>query len=465
VPGDPIDYAAQSVGAKSGQKKPPAGGVSGPRRFALISFAVLLGGLFIGLALAEGLGSPSVPSGDVAIVEDIPEDIGTVTKAEFDRSLTQQAAQAGGKAPKEGSDKYEELKSAAMTELLEQVWLRGEAEELGISVTPKQVSAELAQIKEQNFKAPGSYQEFLKNSNFTPEDVEQRVEVQVLSNQIRETVSEGAGQASKAEIETYYEAEKATQFTTPSSRDVRVIINQDKAEVEKAQEALEKDSSPASWKKVAAKYSTDPSTKGKGGLQTGVPEEFLQGELKNAIFGSATNELTGPVKSTGNYLLVEVVKINPETEQSLAQVRSQISTTLTQQNQEEALNEFIAGYGSKWASRTFCAEGFEVQNCSNFVGDGHPTTAVPACYEADPEVPASECPAPVAQAVPALPGTITPTQPKGEAFPQRPRPQEAGTTGTAPTEGGAAPPTGTPPPTGAPPSGSTPPPSGSPSGE
>lgn len=465
MPGDPIVYAAQFVGAKSGQKKPAAGRASGRKRFALISFAVLLGGLFIGLALAEGLGPPSVPSGDVAVIEDAPSDIGTVTQEEFDTSLAQQSAQAGEKSlPKEGSAKYEELKNAAMTELLEQAWLRGEAEELGILVTPKQVSTELAQIKKENFSAPGSYQEFLKNSSFTPADVERRVEVQVLSNQIRELISGRGGQASKAEIEEYYEEEKEGQFTTPASRDVRVIINKDKAEVEKAKEALEKDSSPASWNKVAAKYSSDPSTKGKGGLQTGVPEEFLKGELKKAVFETPTNQLTGPIKNTGSYLLVEVVKLNPEKVQNLSEVRSQISTTLTQQNQEQAFTDFIAGYQSKWRSRTFCASDFsEVQNCSNYDGDPHPSSAVPACYEAEPEVPAAECPAPVTQAVPALPGTVTPNQPQGEPFPQRPRPQEAGTTGIPP-EGGAAPPTGAPP-TGAPPTGSAPPPSGAPSGE
>ncbi len=224
-----------------------------------------------------------------------------------------------------------------MTELLEQVWLRGEAEELGISVTPKQIATELANIKKENFKAPGSYQEFLKNSSFTPEDVERRVEVQILSTQIQEAISNSAGPASKDEIEAYYDAEKASQFTTPASRDVRVIINTDKSEVEKAKEALEKDNSPGNWNKVAAKYSTDPSTKGKGGLQTGVPEEFLKGELKKAVFETPTNQLAGPVKNSGSYLLVEPVKINPEKIQQLPEVRQQISSTLTQQNQEEGL--------------------------------------------------------------------------------------------------------------------------------
>ncbi|MGB7685954.1 MAG: SurA N-terminal domain-containing protein, partial [Solirubrobacterales bacterium] len=408
---------------KSGKsKKQPAGKGSGLRRLALIVFSVLFVGLFVGFAVAQGVGQPSVPAGDVAMVEGVPSDLGAVSEAEFKRSFAQQAAQGGqGKVPKEGSEKYEELKTAAMTETLEQVWLRGEAEERGISVTPKQVSTELAQIKKENFKAPGSYQEFLKNSSFTPEDVERRVEVQVLSTQIQEAISNSTGPASKDEIQTYYDAEKASQFTTPPSRDVRVIINTNKSEVEKAKEALEKDNSPANWNKVAAKYSTDPSTKGKGGLQTGVPEEFLKGELKKAVFETPTNQLAGPVKNSGSYLLVEPVKINPEKIQKLPEVTQQISSTLTQQNQEEALQEFVAGYQSKWISRTFCASGFLVQNCSNYASDGHPESAVPACYEADPEVAATECPAPVAQAVPALPGTVTPTQPKGEPFPQRPR--------------------------------------------
>lgn len=447
------------MGAKSGRSKQSAGRSAGLKRFALIVFGVLFVGLFVGFALAEGIGNPSVPAGAVAKVEGVSADIATVSQAEFEKSLSQQSAQSGQKKPpKEGSKRYEELRSAAVTELLNQVWIRGEAEELGISVTPKQVETELAQIKEQNFKVPGSYKEFLKNSNFTPADVEERVEVQVLSTQIQESVRNGAPQASNSEIEDYYEAEKASQFTTPASRDVRVVLNEDKSEVEKAKAALEKDSSPASWKKVAAKYSTDPSTKNKGGLQVGISEEFLKGELKEAVFGTPTGQLAGPVKYEGNYLLIEVVKLNPEKAQSLSEVKSQISSTLNQQTQEEAFSEFIAEFESKWRSRSFCASGFLVESCDNYKSNGHPTSAVPACYEADPQVPATECPAPVAQAVPALPGTITPTNPKGEAFPQRPRPEPAPEATGAPAEGGTVPP-----PAGGAPEGA--PQGGSPSGE
>ena len=77
---------------------------------------------------------------------------------------------------------------------------------------------------------------------------------------------------------------------------MRVVVNKDKAKVEAAKAALEKDDSPASWKKVAAKYSEDPSTKAKGGLQPALTEELLasQEALKTAVFGSATGVVTGP---------------------------------------------------------------------------------------------------------------------------------------------------------------------------
>jgi len=414
------------VGAKSGQSSKSAG----IQRLWLVVFGALLILLFVGFAIAQGIGQPSVPSGDVAVVKAVPDDISNVSEEEFKRALLQQASQGGTKkVPKAGTDKYEELKGAALGELLDTIWIKGEAEELGISVTDKQIEDELEQIKEQNFPTPKAYAEFLKTSNFTQEDVDKRVELQLLSTQIQEKISNEAPPPSNSEISEYYDAAKATQFTTKPSRDARIVTSKDKGDVEAAQKALEADSSPASWKKVAAKYSEDPSTKSKGGLQKGLNEEILPEPLKGDIFGAATGELVGPIKYQGNYTLIEVVKLNPEKAQSLGEVRSQITTQLTQQVQQEFFSEFVTNYQSKWTSRTFCASGFVIERCANYVGSGHPSTASPACYEADPKAPATECPAPVQQLAPALPGTTTVLKPQGERLPQRPRPEAAAEAG------------------------------------
>lgn len=408
------------MGAKPGQSRK-----SGRQRLALLVFAGIFVVLFAGFAIAQGIGAPSVPSGDVAIVQSVPDEIGSVSEAEFKRAMIQQAAQGKlKKVPAPGDDKYEELKTAAMGELLDSIWLQGQAEEMGIETTPKQLATELAQIKKQNFKTEKAYNEFLATSKFTQEDVEKRVKLQVLSTQIQKAITEQAPPPSTSEIADYYDAAKEDQYTTAASRDVRVIANKDEKKAEAAKALLDKDHSPAGWKKVAAKYSLDPSTKTKGGLQPALSEELLKGKgaLESAVFDSNIGVVVGPVEYEKTFYVVEVERANPSKVQKLEEVSTQIKSQLTEQLAQEVFADFVAEYQSKWESRTFCADGFVIERCSNFKSSGHPASAAPACYEADPKTPAKECPAPVAQVAPALPGSTTILKPQGERLPQRPRP-------------------------------------------
>ncbi|HEX6457117.1 MAG TPA: SurA N-terminal domain-containing protein [Solirubrobacterales bacterium] len=412
---------------------------------ALVVFGAIFVLLFVGFAIAQGIGSPSVPSGDVAKIDDVPAEIGEISEKDLERGVEQQAAQAKlKKPPAPGSKKHKELQEAALKEMIERAWITGQAEEMGIKVTDKQVEEQLAEIKKQSFPSKGAYAKFLKEAKFTQEDVDVRVEQQVLVNAIQEKVNAETPAPSASEVESYYEAEKSKQFTEKESRDVRVVINKDKGKLEAAKKELEKDSSPASWKKVVKKYSSEPSAASQGGLQKGITEELLQEPLKKAIFGSASGELVGPTKFETNWILLEVVKLNPQKIKSLAEVKPQIEETLRGEKQQEFLGEFARGFQSMWRSRTICAGGFVVENCSNYQGTGHPSNANPACYEANPKTPATECPAPVTPTSPALPGTVTLQEPKGKQFQQRPIPASAGeeAAGAAEVPTGAAPPEG-----------------------
>lgn len=410
----------------------------------LIVFGALFVLLFIGFAVAEGIGSPGVPSGDVATVQDVPDEFADISQKEFDHAIAQQAAQAKlKKAPEPGSAKYEEIKAAALGELLDQIWIKGEAEELGVKVTSKQVDEELANIKKQSFPSKGAYQKFLKESKFTEADVQDRVELQVLSGAIQEQVSSEAPSPSSSEIEAYYQAEKKAQFSEEESRDVRLVVNKDKGQVEAAKKLLEKDNSLANWKKVVKKYSSNPAGAAKGGLQEGITAEFLKGPLKTAIFGSATGELKGPVKFQTNWFVVEVVKLSPAKEKSLGEVKAQIEETLKGEKQQSFFSEFVTSYQTKWQQRTYCAssitDGIEksqvrdqlAQRCANVSSSGHPANAPEACFESDPSTPAEACPAIVTPTSPALPGTVTLQKPKGEPFQQRPIPTSFGEEGEA----------------------------------
>jgi parvulin-like peptidyl-prolyl isomerase len=426
------------VGAKSGRNKP--GGRGGPnkaapsssggrssraaQRVGLILFAVVFVALFVIFAVSEGLGAPSVPSGDIATINSAPEGLGNVSEAEYKASLARQETQAGlKKAPKAGSKKAEELHEATIEELLGRVWIFGEGEELGIKVTPKEVETQLAKVKKESFKTKKAFQEFLKEQSLNEEEVDQLIELQIIQTKIQEKVPKEAPAVTEAEIEEYYEAEKATVYTKKPSRDVRVVVNENKKEVEEAQKALEADNSAASWKKVTKKFS--PTTESNAGLQKEISEEFLTEPLKKDIFTAKVGELVGPVKQEKNYLLLEVVKTHGQTVQPLAEVKTTISTQLTQEKEQTFFTEWVSGYTEKWTARTHCASGFLIESCANYKGSGHPATAEAACYEANPKKAPSECPAPVVQNQPAVPGTVSAAKPEGERLVQRPQPGAA----------------------------------------
>ncbi|MBS1864151.1 MAG: peptidyl-prolyl cis-trans isomerase [Actinobacteria bacterium] len=430
------------MGAKSGRDKRGGGGKGGPKksasrtgarkggtsaaqRLGLVLFAVVFVALFVVFAVAEGLGAPSIPSGDIALVTNVPSELGHISEADYKKSLEQQEAQAGlKKAPKAGSKKAEELHKTAVGELLNTAWIFGEGEELGIKITQKEVETELAKVKKESFKTEKAFQEFLKKSHYTAEDVNKRIELQILSKKIQEKITKEAPAPTEAELQAYYEAEKATQYTKKPTRDVRVVVNESKKEVEAAQKALEADNSEAGWKKVTKKYS--PTTEANAGLQKEISEEFLTEPLKKEIFTAATGELIGPVKQEKNYLLLEVVKLHPEKVQPFSEVKSTISSTLTQEKQGKYFENWVAKeFQAKWTQRSHCASGFTIEQCANYRGSGHPAAAAENCYEANPKTPITECPAPVIQNSPALPGSVTVAKPEGERLVQRPQPEPA----------------------------------------
>jgi len=446
------DQGRRRTSDKGGSGAP--GRPSGPvavRRRAVLGFGVLFVAIFLVVAIADGVGDPSIPSGDIVLVQDIPGDGGEISQADFDRALGQAAAQAGQKkTPKPGDKQYEELKETALSTLLEPLWLEGLAAEEGITVSQKELIAEREKIKKENFKTEKEFNEFLKESKYTLADINQRVKVQKLSTELQEQLKKNTPQPSQAEIEDYYEAAKGTQFTQKASRDIRVVENKDQGKAQEAFEALSKDDTDKNWQKVAKKYSEDAATKSKGGLRKSVTEEAVEEPLRAEFFSTPEGQVEGPVEAEGKYTVFEVEDSTPESVQELKAVESQIKSTLTQRLEQEYFTAFVADFNDTWRNRTFCTSDYLTERCANFTGSGHPSTAPEACYEADPKGGLPEaCPAPVFQLIPALPGSVTPLEPTGKPLAQRPRPaggKEEGEEGAALPEGTVPPPEGEAPP-------------------
>jgi foldase protein PrsA len=399
--------------------------------------ALFLVAFFVVVAIAQGIGNPSVPSDDVAKVEDAPN--GDITMDDFQAALEQTALRQGvTKVPAPDDPQYASLRDATMSDLLTSRWVAGEAEERGIEVSDTEIDQQLDQIKQQAGGEKG-FQQLLKQSGFSLPEARERIGLTVLQQQIQQQVlGKGLPTVSEDQIQQFYDANKA-QFTQPETRDVREIVNKDQAKVEQAKALLEKDDSSANWEKVANQFSTDKATKSNGGLRKGVAQGQSEPALDDQIFSATTGELVGPFKGQAGYYLIEVDKVNPEEVTPLSKIESQIKQQLAQGIQQETASNYQTSITTKWVSRTFCADGYVTELCENF------EPPAPSTQGGAPPVTSSGAVQPGQTTV--FPGQPPAALPQGPQYPAAEAPAVIGPGGAPALPPGTAPPAGTPPPT------------------
>src|SRR5512145_2153351 len=206
------------------------------RRVGAILLAILAA-LLIAAVLSSAGG---VESGDVADVDDA----GTVSEDQFNHWLTVVASQPQpgqkkpSQPPKPGTRQYDAVKQQVMQFLVSAKWIEGEAKERGVSATDAEIKRQFEQTKDQSFPNEKAYQRFLKTSGQTEEDLLFRVKLDVISNKIRQQVTEESQNVSDSEIEDYY-AENEQQFSQPERRDLEVILTKSQKRALEAKSAVE----------------------------------------------------------------------------------------------------------------------------------------------------------------------------------------------------------------------------------
>lgn len=440
-----------------------AGASPSTKRNVIVGLTVGLVAAIVIAAITIGIGRPGVPDGAVAVVDGV--DDGEVSQERFDRSLEQSAARLGLDEPPPPDDpQFEQIKDETMQGLLLEIWAEGEAENRGIEVTETDVQGELDQIT-QSFGSKKEFARVVEQSKFCTEeeldsgtepiecaDVQRQGRLLALQRKLAEAFSVQP-EIADSEVERFYDANVAA-FERPTSRDVRVILNEDEAEVEKAKSELEGvspedgEAFEDAWRSAARKYSQDQASKDRGGLLEGVVEGQGDPQLDEEVFAAPEGELVGPFETDRGFYLIQVVEVTEASTQSLEEasegIRQQLAAARQQAAEAEIQNDFIV----KWTARTVCDEEVAMSFCSNFVAQA--LTDVPPGTPAQPE------PAAVLSTAPIEPGTAElsvdgSTQtglPQGPKVPQ-PEQQDAGGLPPdavpigpdgAPAPGGGAPP-------------------------
>ena len=350
-----------------------------------------LGMAVIGLsALAFSACGNDVPSGAVAKVGDE-----TITQDEFDKWLktaAQGQAQGGTAAvpdppnfekcvaakkkqplpkgqqkpsdatlKKQCETEFDTLKTEVMQFLIQAAWVEQEAADQDVKVSDKEIKQSFEDQKKQAFPTDKAYQDFLKTSGMSEEDILFRVKLDQLQQKLTEKITQSATKVSEQDISEYYEKNKQ-RFAQPERRDLLVVLTKTEDKAKQAKAALEDGDS---FKQVAKQYSIDEASKAQGGKLPAVAKGQQEKAFDDAIFSAKKGELVGPIETQFGWYVFEVDKVTAASQQSLEESKEAIKNLLRSQGQQKALDKWIKSFREEYKDKTECADDYRIAECNN----------------------------------------------------------------------------------------------------
>jgi foldase protein PrsA len=269
------------------------------------------------------------------------------------------ASEDGGATParalleRECREEYKELKSDVVKDLIEDEWIRQEAEARDIVVTDAAVQRAIDNAREDGFLAEGA----LKRSGRTLEQLLPHVRETQLRRKVTEHLTGPAGEVSAKEVVAYYRQNKA-ELIVQERRTVRLVLTKSRARAGAARAALQ---GGRDWASVAKDYSLHAS-RDTGGRVADIRKGPLQTPLVTSVFEARKGQLTGPIKADeSSWAVLVVERIKPAFQATLERARDDIKEFLVSTRRREALAAFTRRYRGK----TTCAPGFRIPLCKN----------------------------------------------------------------------------------------------------
>jgi foldase protein PrsA len=238
--------------------------------------------------------------------------------------------------PKPGTAEYEQVKSQAVTFLIQRAELRQEAEKLGVDLSDKKVDQKLEELKKQ-LGGEAAYERELKRTGLTHEQGREEALVAIAVDGLYKEVT-GDVKVTKDEVRSYYDAHK-TQYQQPESREVRHILVEKKPLADQIYAQLK---SGANFAALAKKYSKDPGSAATGG-KLSVSKGQTVPQFDKKTFELKKGELSQPVKTQYGYHIIQALSdVKPASKTPLAKVEGSIKQQLEKQQKDEVMNKWFA---------------------------------------------------------------------------------------------------------------------------
>ncbi|MGI9116430.1 MAG: SurA N-terminal domain-containing protein [Gaiellales bacterium] len=328
---------------------------------AVAAFATACGG--------SGSSTPTVPSGDVAVVGDQK-----ISQEQFDQlyqSAVKQGVANGQKAPKKGSTEEKTLQQQVLQSLVQNAEISQEADAKGIKVDQKKVQDDLKAFKLQCCQAKqAKYESYLKAQGLTEEQLTQQFELRQQAQALYDAITKDV-KVTDEQAQKQYDKDKTTKYTSARSRKVAHILldvppkgKATAADCAKAAEVLKLVQAPgANWNALVKQYSADPGSKNTGGVYTITDDQNWDADFRKASFAlKNTGDITDPpVKSQfGCHIIKALGPIKPAATKAFKDVKQQIIDELTQTEKNAAATKWFDGVQKDYASKSAFAKGYSL---------------------------------------------------------------------------------------------------------
>ncbi len=348
----------------------------------------------LALVLLAGCGSSTtLPANVTARVGKVD-----ITQTQFDTEMAIFKGIYSSQAPDQKTNpaEYKNFEASVLEQMVTYQVAKQKAPSLNVTLTDKEVQDHIAALKKTSFgDDQAKFDAALKSSNLTLEQVQTYYQQLMLIQKVYVEVTK-AVTVPDADVSAYYDAHKASFFqnetravrhiliapTTPSSSasssaSSTTTVAPDPAQwaaaLSKAQKVRQDLVAGADWQTEAAQYSDDAGTKSKGGDLGTFAKGQMVAEFDDAAFSLAVNEISQPIKTVYGYHIIQVTAINPGKQQTLADAKASIQTTLLSDKKKAPWIDWLAK--AKVELKVLIAKGMELTTTTTV---SQPTTSAPA---------------------------------------------------------------------------------------
>ena len=230
-----------------------------------------------------------------------------------------------------------DFKQRLVENLINQALIEQAAKSKGINVSDADIQKQIDQLKG-GFKDQSQFDQALKSAGMSLDQLKTQIKNQLITQKLVETLASSQA-VSQADIQAYYDKNKSQFFQKPAKRASHILFKvTDKENAEKVlKELLAK---TITFSAAAKQYSIDTATAAKGG-DLGWPTQPYVPEFQTALDKLDKGQMSGLVQSPYGLHIIIVTDVRGGTQQSLAEVKSQIQQIIVQQRRSDAYQQFL----------------------------------------------------------------------------------------------------------------------------